>query len=261
MVKQSARGDHIHHHHSNSSPSSRSSTGRVFAFASSSNRVGPLQGAGGRQGGRGGAAVGQRGVGRHARRQPDRAHAHHSAAGAGRRPEVVSVSISVPNQNHVLCLPSRQVGSITLACWLHMAGIVSGCRFPGHSADCISYMGCRGKFGEAGARVFNLLAGGGQQLEQRTVSERAMLPLKLARELLYRMLKARYVSLQVGACAPGQPFLHCSWQATAIHTGPDAMLRVVSSDVLTAERFVSVACPTGLAVLASCSASRKAPSH
>jgi hypothetical protein len=63
-------------------------------------------------------------------------------------------------------------------------------------------MGCRGKFGEAGARVFNLLAGGGQQLEQRTVSERAMLPLKLARELLYRMLKARYVSLQVGAlCA------------------------------------------------------------
>ena len=63
-------------------------------------------------------------------------------------------------------------------------------------------MGRRGKFGEAGARVFNLLAGGGQQLEQRTVSERAMLPLKLARELLYRMLKARYVSLQVRApCA------------------------------------------------------------
>lgn len=59
---------------------------------------------------------------------------------------------------------------------------------------------CRGKFGESGARVFKLLAGAGQQLEQRTVSERAMLPIKLTRELLYRMLKARYVSLQVNCC-------------------------------------------------------------
>lgn len=57
--------------------------------------------------------------------------------------------------------------------------------------------GCRCKFGESGARVFKLLAGAGQQLEQRTVSERAMLPIKTGRELLYRMLKARYISLQV----------------------------------------------------------------
>jgi hypothetical protein len=84
-----------------------------------------------------------------------------------------------------------------LWCWCIYCGIAAGC-FSDRAAQ--RYIkSCRGKFGEAGARVFNLLAGGGQQLEQRTVSERAMLPLKLARELLYRMLKARYVSLQVGA--------------------------------------------------------------
>ncbi len=55
----------------------------------------------------------------------------------------------------------------------------------------------RDKFGEAGARVFKLLAGSRQQLEQKMVSERALLPIKDARELLYRMLRARYLSLQV----------------------------------------------------------------
>lgn len=55
----------------------------------------------------------------------------------------------------------------------------------------------RDKFGESGARIFNLLAGAGQQLEQCWVSERAMLPIKTARVLLYRMIDARYISLQV----------------------------------------------------------------
>lgn len=59
----------------------------------------------------------------------------------------------------------------------------------------------RDKFGEAGARVFKLLAGSRQQLEQKMVSERALLPIKDARELLYRMLRARYLSLQVGFAA------------------------------------------------------------
>lgn len=48
---------------------------------------------------------------------------------------------------------------------------------------------------EAG-RLFNLLAEG-QQLEQKSISDRAMLPLKDTRELLYRLMRAQYLGLQV----------------------------------------------------------------
>lgn len=45
-------------------------------------------------------------------------------------------------------------------------------------------------------RVFRLLFQC-RQLEQKQIAEKAMLPMKDVRELLYRMLKAGYVSLQV----------------------------------------------------------------
>lgn len=86
--------------------------------------------------------------------------------------------------------------------WLYRRWVSNS---PCHVCCCV----CRDKFGESGARVFKLLAGAGQQLEQRAVSERAMLPIKTARELLYRMLKARYVSMQV-LRAPASPPRHLS---------------------------------------------------
>ncbi len=50
--------------------------------------------------------------------------------------------------------------------------------------------------------MFSLLAEG-QQLEQKSISDRAMLPLKETRELLYRLMRANYLTLQV----PPSPFL------------------------------------------------------
>lgn len=51
------------------------------------------------------------------------------------------------------------------------------------------------KFGSEAGRLFNLLAEG-QQLEQKSISDRAMLPLKDTRELLYKLLRSQYLSLQ-----------------------------------------------------------------
>lgn len=55
----------------------------------------------------------------------------------------------------------------------------------------------RDKFGVQGLRVFQLLIDRGQ-LEQKQIGDLAMMQQKDVRELLYRMLKAGYVALQVG---------------------------------------------------------------
>ena len=59
----------------------------------------------------------------------------------------------------------------------------------------------RQQFGQPGLRVFRLLVTL-RQLEQKQVSEKAMLPMKDTRELLYRMLKAGTISLQVHCLIP-----------------------------------------------------------
>jgi hypothetical protein len=56
--------------------------------------------------------------------------------------------------------------------------------------------GARDRFGVPGLRIFRLLLMH-RQLEQKVIGEKAMLPIKDARELLYRMLKAGFVALQV----------------------------------------------------------------
>ena len=61
---------------------------------------------------------------------------------------------------------------------------------------------CRQQFGQPGLRVYRLLVTL-RQLEQKQVAEKAMLPTKDTRELLYRMLKAGTISLQ--ARAPSRP--------------------------------------------------------
>ena len=53
----------------------------------------------------------------------------------------------------------------------------------------------RQQFGQPGLRVYRLLVTL-RQLEQKQVAERAMVPTKDTRELLYRMLKAGTISLQ-----------------------------------------------------------------
>lgn len=52
--------------------------------------------------------------------------------------------------------------------------------------------------------MFSLLSEG-QQLEQKSISDRAMLPLKETRELLYRLMRANYLTLQVPPPHPLRP--------------------------------------------------------
>jgi DNA-directed RNA polymerase III subunit RPC3 len=56
------------------------------------------------------------------------------------------------------------------------------------------------RFGIHGLRVFQTLLMRGQ-LEQKQVADTVMQPHKETRELLYRMLRAGYVQMQVGTLA------------------------------------------------------------
>jgi hypothetical protein len=59
-----------------------------------------------------------------------------------------------------------------------------------------NWSNCR-RFGIHGLRVFQTLLMRGQ-LEQKQVADTVMQPHKETRELLYRMLRAGYVQMQVG---------------------------------------------------------------
>lgn len=59
---------------------------------------------------------------------------------------------------------------------------------------------CTRRFGIHGLRVFQTLLMRGQ-LEQKQVADTVMQPHKETRELLYRMLRAGYVQMQVSAAA------------------------------------------------------------
>ena len=55
----------------------------------------------------------------------------------------------------------------------------------------------------AGLRLFRLLRAK-RQLEQKAVAEAAMVPVRETREMLYRLLRAGFVSLQVPLCLGSQ---------------------------------------------------------
>ena len=71
----------------------------------------------------------------------------------------------------------------------------------------------------AGLRIFRMLQEK-KQLEQKQIAEFAMVPVREAREVLYKMLKGGFLALQV-CCArqTGQSCLHCGvqtrWQSAA----------------------------------------------
>lgn len=65
-------------------------------------------------------------------------------------------------------------------------------------------------------RIFRLLLAK-KQLEQKQVADFAMLPQKDARELLYRMLQAGYVSLQVCAALTCEPCMSAVQMGYPIH--------------------------------------------